>query len=188
MATTDVFNWPIPELGEAPNGPTGIQDLAEAIEATYGSTAYQTYTPTLVAGGVAFSNSNGTNLGRYRIWQGWCDLVVFMRFGSAVNGGTGELRITLPVPTASSTSITEQWILCRLWTPSHGHWLGQVYCPPSSNQGYPYVPRGMSNTVNSILQNANSSGSVGTGYPVTPGNKTIQVNGVFAVNGRYRVA
>lgn len=188
MATTDIFSWRVPDLGAPPSGPAGIQNLAEDMEATYGSTAYQTYTPSLVSSGVAFSNSNGSNIGRYRVWQGWCDLVVFIKFGSAVNGGTNQLRLTLPLPTGPSSAITEQWVLCRLWTPSHGHWGGLVYLPSDSSQGYPYLPKAMGNTDNNVLQNTDSGGSNGTGIPLTPGSKTIQVNGIFTVNGRYRVA
>lgn len=190
MATTDIFGWRYPELGVDPDGPDAIKDLAEDIETTYSSEGYVSFTPQLVAGAgaVPFTNSNGSAVGRYRVWQGWCDLVAFIRFGSAVNGGTGQLRFALPLRAAPSNNPPSQWMVCRLWTPSHGHWQGQLYIPSdTSMMGYPYFPITAGQTNCAQLQNANSSGTAGTGIPTMGGLKTIQSTGLFTVNGRYRV-
>lgn len=188
MATTPIYGWRTPDLGEAPHGPNAIQDLAEDIEAALADAGYTTYNPTFVsAGSVPFGLGTSTRVGWYRVWKGWCDVVALITFGTGVSGGTDQLRFVLPVKGSPSGSPARQFTMCRLWTPSHGHWPGELFIPTNSDYGYPYFNNSQTDVRVNVFRNADPSGSAGTGVPQIPGGFPIQVTGKFSVNGRYRV-
>lgn len=188
MITTPIYGWPYPELGDDPHGPDDVQALAQAIENTLGGTDVQSYTPTFINTGAAYSNSNGTSVGKYRVWKGWCSIAVHIVFGSAVVGGTGTMKMTLPVAAAPTAAHTENWLQADLFAPSRGHWSGSMLIVRGATSGNLYFNRDSGDGINAALSNANTSNTAGTGVPLDSGNYTIRSGGYLLVAGRYRAA
>lgn len=78
------------------------------------SPEWQSHTPILYAGGVAWTQGNGTATGRY-IYSG--ELVTYafdISFGTTSSIGTGILKVSLPVPADTATFSTNvRWGSCQ---------------------------------------------------------------------------
>ncbi len=193
MGTTPLFGWRYEDLPEDPDGQEMFKDLAEDVEATLLSTAVQSYTPVIASTGTPAYANTGTGaaeVGRYAVRNGWCDVVGFIRFGSTVGGGKGGLTVTLPL--APRTGISEQWIPARLYTPAYQGgvwWDGQLQAVPGL--GVLTVPRfhlSETDIRTGQLQSADTGAApAGSGIPALTGQYTIAGGGYLAFNGRYRV-
>jgi hypothetical protein len=189
MAVTPVYGWPIPDLGNVADGPDGFAKMANSIEATVSSKGFLSYTPAWTSGGSLQPSNPISRLGRYRVLNGWCDVIIQIGFGPSTSGGKGQLRLSLPVPAVAD--LTEQLLFAALWCPGAGLkflGVGQILTP-SFTFVTPLLPIDTThNNVTPWMSAQDGTGVPGTGFPEIPGSASVQSSGNIYVQGRYLIA
>lgn len=104
MPNTPKYRLPYPGPGDAPNGYSQIESLAEGVEAALASltTAAKPYLPAFSGsspGGTNSLGTGGTITGRYSMSSnGMIDWGVRIATGADFSGPIGSYRISLPMP------------------------------------------------------------------------------------------
>jgi hypothetical protein len=186
MGATPEHGWPWPELTPDPaDGPAAFGALLSAVEATWTDPTVTTYTPGWTSVGGTTANL-AQRVGWYRREGSWCDVGIFLAFGPATNGGTGQLTVTLPFTAAT---LVEQVFLAKLWVPSlvmDFHGVGVVAAGSAA-----VVSRFATSPTDARVlpwQSASAGGAAGTGVPAAAGAFTVQNGGNYSLHGRYKVA
>lgn len=183
MAVTPVYGWRLPDGGIAADGPDAFSDLATDIENTLSAGDWSAYTPTWTSNGSQQPSNPATKVGRFKVFESWCDFRVYMSFGGSVNGGKGRLYIGLPVPATSA--IAEQWVPCKLYVPTVGSWQGTAQITAGATSALPLFNAHEGTAIAAPWLNNNDSGAAGTGIPAMPGHWTAENGGNIVVGGRY---
>lgn len=152
------------------------------MEATFTDTSWNDYLPVWSSNG---SQPYGPSqlLGRYRILNKMCDVIIGLSSGSSGSGGTGALFLTLPA-VVDGTAGLEQYIFCKTYIVGVGNFQGVGYAIPGTNQLQPNFPV---DNGHSVMTNwsSSSNGSLGSGVPAIGGRWTLD-NCNFVACGRYR--
>jgi hypothetical protein len=188
MGQTSKYHLPWPELGEATDGPNGIEDLANALETALDRTISDMDVARFEPGWTGDAGTpqigNGSKFGYYSVQNGWCTVTGNLWFGTGTNGASGYLNIVLPV--AGRVGL-EQEILAKLWVPGIGNFLGFLVVPPGATVGQPYFPLSGSSRVQQRWRSCDYTNGSGTGIPQIAGEYTVKPAGNLMFSGRYLV-
>ena len=184
MAKTPIYKLTSPELGDDADGTGNIQTLAQEVEDVLKTGEIQSYTPTWTATGTVKPSGLSAAVGRYVIDRGICTVGIWLSFASNVNGGRGDLRVTLPIP--GRVTLPEQYLISKVYIPGVGSYLGQgmiVNGDPSWLRIV--VPQDSGTSQIRYWRSADATGAVGTGYPAVSGKVSVLSGGNLAVSGTY---
>lgn len=187
MDSTPLYNFPYPEVDDAADASAQLEALAMAVEAAYTDTTFQTYTPSWTTTGTGAVQPSGatTQVGYYRVANGWCDLSIYFIFGPSTNGGRMYYNIGLPVE--PTVDIEQQTLVGKLWVPSVGPFPSLLVCSGGSLSALPMCPNTLTDPQMIVWQSTDAAGTAGTGRPQIAGTHIVQNGGHIGWTGRYRV-
>lgn len=186
MGATPIYKWPWTEDPIVADGPKAIGDLGKAIDAEFAKTDMLTYIPEWRSNGAYQPANPNVLVAKYRVANGWCDVHIFMSFGSAVFGGSGWLTLTVPV--AAHPSLDEQYLLCKTWGPSMGQYHGTAYINGGTNLLRPEFTRSSTSTLLDFWKSTDDTGGPSKGVPLVSGGYPVASGNNFAISGRFKAA
>ena len=186
MGVSPIYKWPWPEDPVVADGPDAVGDLAKAMEDEFANTDMLSYIPQWQSGGNYQPSNPSTLQARYRVWRGWCDVHIFMVFGSATFGGTEMLTLTVPV--AAHPALDEQYLLCKTWSAAFGQYHGTAYINGGTNILRPEFPQSSTTTIMGFWRSTINAGGPGNGIPQIPGGYPVSAGANFEIFGRFKAA
>jgi hypothetical protein len=183
MGQTAILGWQWPDLPATADTPEGFLSVAKQVEATMADKTLTEFVPRWVAIGAYQPSNPVINIGFFRYARGLVDVAIYQYYGPATSGGSGDLAVELPMPTAWPH---EQWLTAKTYIPGYGRAIGlgvvnarQVIQPlfpiSAANVGL----RRWRSTVDPIAP--------GTGVPQVAGAYSVRDGANLAITGRYRV-
>lgn len=166
------------------DGPKAVGDLAKAIEADFAKTDMLNYIPEWRSVGTYQPSNPSTLIARYKVSNGWCDVHIYMGFGSATFGGSSWLTLTVPI--AAHPSLPEQYLLCKTWGPSMGQWHGTAYINGGTNLLRPEFTRASNTVLLDFWTSTTNAGGPGNGVPQVPGGYPVAAGNNMEIFGRFK--
>jgi hypothetical protein len=147
-----------------------------------------TYTPVVTAAAGTPTVGNGTATGWYQLVGRACVFSIDIAWGSTSNGGGGAMSLSLPVAAVAGAPNAEVAGVITLFGGAVYTVVGQIAPSATTLQMFAAVSPTASNV--GVVQNANTSFTVGTGVPQVAGFLTFAAGAgpALRVSGSYWVA